>query len=303
MFNADLLRLMHRIALGMPLVLPTLAAPFNYAGCYPLGYECPRDIVPAVVQYNSDGEGAIIDCAAACGGEGDEAPRCRAVDQTHVECLREVVMCPAAGRRPGGEIQRSATRADERDPTCAWLFDALALEASAVPAFDELASALEGLGAPVQLSARAREAREDELRHTEAMTRLLARRESEVSVRVRVNAAPAPTLYELALANAVEGCTREAFGALEAALQGARAAEPDLRAAMAEIAQDEARHALLSFDIDTWARARLSPADNRRLDAARSEAIAGLRQTLLRREAPAGLGLLTALEARALIRA
>ncbi len=296
MFNADLLRLMQRIALGLPLALPTLAAPFHYAGCYPLGYTCPQEPVSVVVEYTSEGEGAVVDCAAAC---GDEAP-CAVVDETHVECIRMIERCPAAGRRPVGPIQRTASD-PERDPTSAWLFDALALEASAIRAFEELSSALERHGAPGELSVRARAAARDELRHTEAMAGLLARREARVSVRVSVAPGAEQSLYDVALLNVVEGCTRETFGAVEAALQSSRAVDLDVREAFATIARDEARHALLAFDVDAWARTCLDAADGVRLDEAREATIRELRQSLLERSAPAGLGLVSAAEAAALV--
>lgn len=79
-------------------------------------------------------------------------------------------------------------------------------------------------------------------------------------------------LLRLALENAVEGCVREAYGAVVAAHQGARAADPEVRAAFARIAADEAEHAELSFDIDAWLMPLLTADERGLVDAAKAQA-------------------------------
>jgi len=67
----------------------------------------------------------------------------------------------------------------------------------------------------------------------------------------------------MAADNAFEGCVREAYGALEA--------DPEVRRAFQTIAREEAQHALLSFEMDAWARTRLSGREGRALSELRSE--------------------------------
>lgn len=123
------------------------------------------------------------------------------------------------------------------------------MEAAAVLAFDELYARLVERNAPAKLLARIAAAREDEVRHA-ALTAELAVRHGE-SVRApvvdRVN-----TRSDLAIENAIEGCVREAFGAVVSAFQAAHAADPAIRSAFIEIARDEARHAELSWAIQAW---------------------------------------------------
>ena len=75
----------------------------------------------------------------------------------------------------------------------------------------------------------------------------------------------------MAADNAFEGCVREAYGALEAAHQATHAADPEVRRAFQTIAREEAQHALLSFEMDAWARTRLSAREGRALSELRSQ--------------------------------
>ena len=61
----------------------------------------------------------------------------------------------------------------------------------------------------------------------------------------------------IALENAVEGCVREGYAAIVAALQARRAPAPAFRTTMAAIADDEAAHAQLAWDVDAWLRPHL----------------------------------------------
>jgi hypothetical protein len=79
---------------------------------------------------------------------------------------------------------------------------------------------------------------------------------------------------EVARDNAVEGCVREAYGAFVAAHQAENATSRVVRRAYRRIAQDEARHALLSFAANDWLTPRLSSAARRRTEEARREGIA-----------------------------
>ena len=149
------------------------------------------------------------------------------------------------------------------------------MEAAAVLAFDELQGRLRSLGAPPELLARAARAREDEVAHA-AVTARLAHRfgGTPATPRVETTSAPPPhvSLLQLALENAVEGCVREAYGALVAAFQGAHASDADVRAAFTRIALDETEHAELSFAIDAWLAPLLTTDERRRVEDAKMQA-------------------------------
>ncbi len=69
-----------------------------------------------------------------------------------------------------------------------------------------------------------------------------------------------------------EGCVNETFSAAIALWQARRAAGPEVRAAMAAIAEDELSHAQLAWDVHLWASRRLGPAATEELEQARAEA-------------------------------
>lgn len=149
------------------------------------------------------------------------------------------------------------------------------MEAAAVLAFDELQDRLRSLGAPPELLARAARARADEVAHA-AVTARLAHRFGATLAAPRVETAagiqPKLSLLQLALENAVEGCVREAYGALVAAFQGAHASDAEVRAAFTRIALDETEHAELSFAIDAWLAPQLTADERRRVEDAKMQA-------------------------------
>ena len=146
-------------------------------------------------------------------------------------------------------------------------------------AFERLADELREHGAPAALRAAALTAAEDERRHAEAMT-AQARRFGAAVVAVAVQPPTPRSLLALACENAVEGCVRETWAALLALHQAQVAADPEVRAMMAVIADEERRHAELAWAIDAWARTRLSGVEVAELDAARTEAAVRLRPNL-----------------------
>ncbi len=201
-------------------------------------------------------------------------------DGTIVESGRNVVeegdnSC-IEGRRPNGLAPTSSP----------WLsslracFSEIAhMEAAAVIAFDELERQLRALGAPDALLVRARRARADEVAHAR-ITAALAERFGGRAPAPRVGPGRdlrAPdALVRLAVENAVEGCVREAYGALVAAHQAGHASDPSVREAFARIAVDEAAHAELSFALDEWLTERLSEADRTLVAHAKASAWADL---------------------------
>jgi hypothetical protein len=174
-----------------------------------------------------------------------------------IACTR-ISDCGGAGRRPAGLAE---PRAPAGEATAAWLGQMAFLEAAAVDAFRLLRRDLAAHGAPRTLLRGASRAARDERRHARSM-RSLSRRRGGRFEAPRTAPTPRPSLEELARQNAVEGCVREAFGAVVARFQAEATPDRELAAALRRIAHEEAGHAALSLRIDAWARARL-PRDAR----------------------------------------
>lgn len=181
-----------------------------------------------------------------------------------------------------GRLPEGLQLAGERASTCetgAQLAAMAELEAASVPAFERLARELALHGAPAGLIRRARTAMRDEVRHARAM-RDLAIAHGAVPRAIDVAALPCRALAAIARENAIEGCVREAYGALVATYQ-AETAPVALRATFAAIARDERRHAALAEDVDAWLRTRLAAAERTELAHTRRAALAELRTSLV----------------------
>lgn len=190
----------------------------------------------------------------------------------------------AIGRRPNGLVSSGVSDCDEA--LGRFFAEAAHLEAASVPAFEQLRVELELHGAPLALRDLARRSALEEVQHT-ATTSALARRFGAEPLAPTVEPRAPRTLFELALDNATEGCVRETFGALVASHQATAAGDEAVRAALATIAEDETRHAELSWAIDAWARAQLSAEERARLDLAQRTALAALRRQLEQPVTPA----------------
>jgi rubrerythrin len=176
------------------------------------------------------------------------------------------------GRRPEG-LAEPATPL--RSSLGEFFSRSAALEATSVPAFFRLARELLAHGAPSRLASLSLGSAADEVRHAREVGRL-ARAFGGGVRSERVPVGSTRNLEAVALENAVEGCVRETYGALVAEHQARRATDARVHATYRRIAQDETRHAALSWQIARWAEARLAPASRRRVDAARSAAAAAL---------------------------
>ncbi len=187
----------------------------------------------------------------------------------------DCVTCPGAvGRRPAGlEPEHHAGPPSDLGDYFARL---AYLEAASVRAFQDLESELADLGAPEELVRHASRAARDEIRHARAMGRV-ARRFGVRPPRARVRKRRPRSLEAMARENAVEGCIREAYGALLAAWQAAHAGDPAIAMEMARIAEDETRHAALSWAIARWVESRSSESARAHLALLRRAAIEGLR--------------------------
>lgn len=235
-------------------------------------YRCglPPDLPPG--EYSFDRR-----CEQHCPliGVGALPVRCVAAAETAtapatVTCTHA---CPIDGRRPEGYAHPPPDPA--HDAAQAWLAASASFEHASVTAFIHLARELQAHGAPSDLVARARGAAADEVRHTAAKCELARRRGLSIAL-PEVDAPPLRDLAALARENAAEGCVRETWGALFATWQGAHAVDPTARAVLAAIALDESRHAELAWEVDAWARTRLTGEEVQAVDAARAEAVAAL---------------------------
>ncbi|TSC34300.1 ferritin-like domain-containing protein [Corallococcus sp. Z5C101001] len=182
--------------------------------------------------------------------------------------------CVAIGRRSVG-LQAADAGACE-DARGHYFADAARLEAVSIHAFLRLREELALHGASQALQDAALTSALDEVRHAEVTTRL-ALRYGTTPPPPSVAPLPLRPLHEVLLDNTVEGCVRETYGALLAHHQALHARDPEVREAMVRIAEDETRHAALSWDIDAWAESRLSPGERSALQEARRQAVAVLR--------------------------
>lgn len=206
------------------------------------------------------------------------------VTETGAEVIERGSPNCAIGRRPHGLVSSGVSDCDEA--LGRFFAEAAHLEAASVPAFAQLRAELERHGAPRALRDLALLSALEEVHHTR-LTSALARRFGAEPLVPTVEPRAARSLFALALDNATEGCVRETFGALVASHQAQAAGDEAVRSTLGGIAADETRHAELSWAIDAWARAQLSPAERLQLDLAQRAALAALRKELERPVAPA----------------
>lgn len=202
---------------------------------------------------------------------------------------------PPCGRRPAGF---------EAVAVGGWFARCAELEDASIEAFHVLDEELAALGAPRALRRRARRAAVDEVRHTESMTTLARRAGHDVARRTPSGSASKRAMrsaFDIAIENAVEGCVREAYGALLAMWQAESARDERVALAMKDIAHDEARHAALAWDVHRWLGRRLDDEERRRVDAAMSDALDTLAREVLDTPADDRLGLPDARAATALV--
>jgi hypothetical protein len=138
----------------------------------------------------------------------------------------------------------------------AWTRDGLAEHAS-VASFSRFSLELLAAGAPAELVELAHRAALDEVRHARLCLSLAG-----AYAGAPVDVGPFPfvggvevtgDLASIAARAASEGCVGETIAAVQAAEQLERASDPAVRAALAIIAADEARHAELAWRAVAWA--------------------------------------------------
>src|SRR5262249_27995503 len=142
-----------------------------------------------------------------------------------------------------------------------WQADAEAEHAS-IAAFARLQLELLALGAPSQLVERAARAGLDEVAHARACFSLANALAGEQIGPGPFPEATAPrplphrmdeALLRLAIESLIDGALNEGLAAACAREAAARACDPAVRSVLTRIAEDEAEHASLGWDICVWA--------------------------------------------------
>ncbi|MDB4941179.1 MAG: putative lipoprotein [Labilithrix sp.] len=234
-----------------------------------------------LVQADDAGDsslGCSIPEAYGCSDDVYTPPANGSVTFECIDCLG------GAGRRPNG-LLRAPEPGATPSALAAWFVRMAQDEAASVHAFARMHEELTFFAAPRGLVAEARRAVSDEQRHARAMGRH-ARSRGAIPTAPRVRAPRRRSLESMARENAVEGCVREAFGALVLRWQAEHAATPELRGTFLVIAADETRHAALSWELARWAEAQLPARAQARVASARRRALRDLRERL--RERPGG---------------
>ena len=222
-------------------------------------------------------DGGPLNCPALCLDPGAGNFGCTPSTGPNGEPSVTCYSC-GVGRRPSGLVATKRKRGGHGVSELGAYFAEIAhLEAASVHAFHMLERELVDHGAPQRLTRAAARAARDEIRHARVTSRL-ARRFGGVPQTPRVVQRTRRSLVSIACENAVEGCVRETFGALEATWQAKNAADGEVRSKMARIAVDETRHAALAWAVHQWAWTKLDARGQRRVLRARRDAV----QTLAR---------------------
>jgi hypothetical protein len=226
-----------------PCGLPSGIAPVEGAGCFFPHAQC--DSICRALYFSCHATDEMCSDAGVFTPGPDGA-----VD---VDC----VVCPGSvGRVPAGLQPADARSTSGGGGLGAYFARAAHLERASVHAFERMARELRAMRAPRRLVALARRSADEERSHGRRTARL-ARRFGATPSRVRLRPVGARSVEMFATENAVEGCVREALGALVAAHQAVAATDPRIRRTISAIAGEEARHAALSFDVLAWTTRRL----------------------------------------------
>jgi hypothetical protein len=183
---------------------------------------------------------------------------------------------PLAGRSSWGTSPAPPPR---RDPSLeavarAWRDDAR-MEHASVASFARFTLHLLALGAPPDLVIDAQRAGIDEVEHTRlclAVAASIDGRDLGPDALDVAGSLGAVTLLDALRAAVTEGCVGETFAALTVRRRAELARSEAVRATLARIADDEARHAALSWRFAAWAIAR--GGDEARAVAAQAFAVA-----------------------------
>lgn len=216
-----------------------------------------------------------IDVSTTCATppSGKLRVQCQKWEETEELTLDPSPSRTVDGRRP--ERLLPPLHIEDSSAIGSYLASSAHLESAAVLAFEHLIVELEAYGAPAELIADARIARDDEIRHANVVGDL-ARRFGATPAEARMDPTPVRALLDIALENEVEGIVRETLGAALATWRATHAEDAEVRTAMEAIARDERAHAELSWRIGAWIDARLSEDERAIVRDARIVAVAEL---------------------------
>jgi hypothetical protein len=177
---------------------------------------------------------------------------------------------PALGEGWAGDeivLRGSASARERRVLGELWLLTAR-MEHASIAAFSQLGIHLCALGAPARLLEATHRAALDEIRHARAcfavVHALTGVRQTAGPILALATSDPQPIdLIRLAIGSLVDGCVGEGIAADVASRGGELAEEPAIRQVLAMIAEDEARHAELAWDVLAWCLFEGGPAVER----------------------------------------
>ncbi len=175
-----------------------------------------------------------------------------------------------------------------------WTRTAFSEYASAA-AFAEVAAALLGCGAPIDLVAAAGEFVAEEIVHTEAAARVAASLGGAVALEVDLERLVRPAAGEDSLLRAAElivrtSCVGEAMTLPMLKLSRRLAGSELIEGVLARVATDEVAHAQLGWWFLDWAEPRLDDAARQRLGSVAGDALAAFGQLLGGDCSTSGLG-------------
>ncbi|WP_437744239.1 hypothetical protein WME73_03960 [Sorangium sp. So ce302] len=180
--------------------------------------------------------------------------RSHAIDGRPLRTADGVVLPPVLGLGPAASRPARLDRATRAALAGAWL-DSARAECGSIPAFLALARDLATVGAPASLVARALAGLGDEVRHTARCSEIAS---ALAGWRLRPALLPPPAardadrqaaLVRMAIEAWHDGCLGEGAAAARARRSLAGARDEGVRAALGEIARDEALHAELGWRV------------------------------------------------------
>jgi hypothetical protein len=240
-------------------------------------YCCAPGTACTDVAYGGDGDAGVaceVDCARVCAAVAPTAPQGFRSCTWSAGQLSYLCGTCGVGRVPTETaVCPLGTTVAERLARQAYY------EAASVVAFERFTVALEAAGAPRALVERSCAASKDESRHASRFAALAAAN-GATPMPLHYEAAT-PSLFDLAVENATEGCVRETFGALVTLHQAEHAETAEIRAAFASIAEDEAEHAALSWELRAWFDGQLTSEERARVQDAHVSAVAAARRDAL----------------------
>jgi hypothetical protein len=175
-------------------------------------------------------------------------------------------------RRPPGYLG-ALTKAREVGDYFARLAE---LEEASIEAYRLLAAELTAVNAPAAFIRTARRSAKDKERQA-GLIASLARRFGGAPVTPEIAGTTRRSLEDVAIHNAAEGCIRETYASLVAAMQAERAEDNVVRAAMLTIARDEAEQSTFAWSIGAWLEMQLSDDARARYAKAARGAVKDLR--------------------------